>query len=156
MIDEGKQGGVFVYTSAPMGFCNSGHSFVNNLSLLLADLDVLSEVDDILLEGSTEDEVLHKFELMLIRCRKFNIKISRRKVMFGESVKFAGVTLGGENGYKPAQEKCQAILDLAPPESVKEVRLFLGMANSFRNFLPRMSHSLENIRKLLGENAVFL
>ena len=155
MIDKGKQGGVFVYTSAPMGFINSGHSFVNNLSLLLSDLDVLSEVDDILLEGSTEDEVLHKFELLLICCQKFNIKISRRKVQFGESVKFAGVNLGGENGCKPAQEKCQAILDLAPPESVKEVRSFLGMANSFRNFLPRMSHSLENIRKLLGKNAVF-
>ena len=42
MIDEGKQGGVFVYTSAPMGFINSGHSFVNNLSLLLSDLDILS------------------------------------------------------------------------------------------------------------------
>ena len=49
MIDKGKQGGVFVYTSAPMGYCNSGHSFVNNLSLLLSDLDVLSEVDDILI-----------------------------------------------------------------------------------------------------------
>ena len=71
-------------------------------------------------------------------------------------MKFAGVNLGGENGYKPAQEKCQAILDLAPPESVKDVRLFLGIANSFINFLPRMSHSLENIRKLLGKNAVFL
>ena len=60
MIDEGKQGGIYNYTSAPMGYCNSGHSFVNNLSLLLADLDVLSEVDDILLEGSDEDQVLHK------------------------------------------------------------------------------------------------
>merc|ERR1712089_48041 len=156
MIDEGKQGGVFVYTSAPMGYCNSGHSFVNNLSLLLADLDVLSEVDDILIEGSTVDEVLQKFELLLIRCRKYNIKISRRKVQFGESVRFAGLTLGEENGYKPFQEKCQAIMDLAPPTSAKEVRSFLGMANGFRNFLPRMSHSLENIRKLLAKDAVYL
>ena len=136
MIDEGKQGGVFVYTVAPMGFCNSGHSFVNSLSLLLSDLDVLSEVDDLLMEGETEDEVLKKVEELLKRCRKFNIKISRRKVQFGETVKFAGLTLGGENGYKPFQEKCQAIIDLAPPTTVKEVRSFLGMANSFRNFLP--------------------
>merc|ERR1712112_469756 len=77
MIDEGKQGGVFVYTVAPMGFCNCGHSFVNNLSLLLSDMDVLSEVVDLLMAGRTEDEVLHIFELLLIRCCKFNIKISR-------------------------------------------------------------------------------
>ena len=80
MLDEGKQGGVFVYTSAPMGYINSGHAFVNNLSLLLGDLELLSEVDDILLEGGSEDEVLQKFELLLQRCRKFNIKISRRIV----------------------------------------------------------------------------
>ena len=41
---------------------------MNNLSLLLSDLELLSEVDDILLEGSSEDEVLHKFELLLQRC----------------------------------------------------------------------------------------
>merc|ERR1712041_18926 len=127
MVDEGKHGGVFVYTVAPMGFCNSGHSFVNNLSLLLSDLDVWSEVDDLLMEGRTEDEVLKKFEELLIRCRKFNIKISRQKVQFSETVRFAGLTLGGENGYKPFQEKCQAIIDMAPPTSAKEVRSFMGM-----------------------------
>ena len=139
-----------------MGFCNSGHQFVNNLSLLLVDLEVLTEVDDLLIEGSTEVQVLHKFELLLLRCRKFNIKISRRKVQFGQSVRFAGLTLGGESGYKPYMEKSEAILNLTPPTSFKEVRSFLGMANSFRNFMPRMSHSLENIRKLLGKDSVFL
>ena len=97
-----------------MGFINSGHSFVNNLSLLLSDLDVLSEVDDILLEGSTEDEVLHKFELLLIRCRKFNIKISRRKVQFGESVKFAGLTLGGKMDTNPSRRSAKLYLIWLP------------------------------------------
>ena len=62
MLDEGKQGGCYVYTVAPMGFVNSGHYFVNSLSLLLAGLEVLSEVDDLLLKGDTEEEVLGKFE----------------------------------------------------------------------------------------------
>merc|ERR1712089_83255 len=105
MIDEGKQGGVFVYTVAPMGFCNSGHSFVTNLSLLLADLDVLSEVDDLLMEGQTEDEVLKKFEELLIRCRKFNIKISRWKIQFGENVRFAGMTVGGRKRVQTVSRK---------------------------------------------------
>ena len=39
---------------------------------------------------------------------------------------------------------------------MKDVRAFLGMANSFRNFMPKMSNSLENIRKLLSKDAVFL
>ena len=66
------------------------------------------------------------------------------------------MTVGGENGYKPAQEKCQAIIDLQPPTTVKEVRSFLGMANIFRNFVPNMSSSLVNIRKLLAKDAIFL
>ena len=36
------ENGVFNYTAAPMGFINSGHCFVNALSILLADLDVLT------------------------------------------------------------------------------------------------------------------
>ena len=113
-------------------------------------------MEDLLIEGATEDQVLDKFVLLLQRCRKYNIKISRRKVQFGQIVKFAGLTLGGELGYKPHIEKSEAILNLAPPTSVKEVRSFLGMANSFRNFMPRLSHNLENIRKLLAKQAVFL
>ena len=70
MLDEGgKQGGCYQYTVAPMGFVNSGHYFVKSLSLLLADLEVLSEVDDLLLEGESEEEVLKKFEKLLERCR---------------------------------------------------------------------------------------
>merc|ERR1712082_119798 len=70
MLDEGgKQGGCYQYTVAPMGFVNSGHYFVKSLSLLLADLEVLSEVDDLLLEGDNEEEVLKKFEKLLERCR---------------------------------------------------------------------------------------
>ena len=100
--------------------------------------------------------MLRKFEKLLDRCRQYNIKISRRKIQFGQSVIFAGLHLGGENGYKPAQEKCDAIINLSPPTSVKEVRSFLGMANSFRNFLPNMSDALVNIRKLLAKDAIFL
>ena len=60
-----------------------------------------------MMEGSTEDEVLHKFELLLIRCRKFNIKISRRKLQFGESVRFAGLTLGGRMGTNPSRRNAK-------------------------------------------------
>ena len=77
-------------------------------------------------------------------------------MQFGQSVNFVGLTLGGELGYRPHIEKSEAIQNLAPPTSVKEVRSFLGMANSFRNFMPRLSHSLDNIRKLLSKQAVFL
>merc|ERR1712101_31264 len=123
MLDEGgKQGGCYQYTVAPMGFVNSCHYFIKSLSLLLADLDVLSVVDDLLLEGESEEEVLRKFEKLLDRCRQYNIRISKRKIQFGQSVVFAGLHLGGENGYKPAQEKCEAIINLSPPTSVKEVR----------------------------------
>ena len=93
---------------------------------------------------------------LLETCRKYNIKILRRKLQFGQSVNFVGLTLGGELRYRPHIEKSEAIQNLAPPTSVKEVRSFLGMANLFRNFMPRLSHSLDNIRKLLSKQAVFL
>ena len=66
------------------------------------------------------------------------------------------VPLRGGLGYRPHIEKSEAIQTLAAPTSVKEVRSFLGLANSFRNFMPKLSHNLDNIRKLLSKNAVFI
>ena len=119
--------GVFNYTATPIGFTNSGHCFVNAPSILIADLDVITEVDDCLLEGATEDQVIDKFVQFLERCHKFNIKISRRKIQLGPVVNFAALTLMGGQGYRPHIEKSEAIQNLAAPTSVKEVRSFVGM-----------------------------
>ena len=90
---------MFNYMAAPMGFTNSGHAFMNALTILLADLPVICEVDDCLLEGSDEDEDIEIFIMFLDRCRKYNIKICRRKIQCGPVVDFARMTLGGEQGF---------------------------------------------------------
>ena len=123
-----------------MGFINSGHAFVNNLSLLLADLELLSEVDDILLEGSSKDEVLKKFELLLQRCRKYNIKISRQKVQYGEQVVFAGVTIGGKEGFRLTTAKVEGIINMSHPTNLTELRSFLGAYNQLQMYLPNFAH----------------
>ena len=62
------------------------------------------EVDDCLIEGSCEEEAIEKFVMFLDRCRKYNIKISRRKIQCGPVVNFARMTLGGKMGFDPTNK----------------------------------------------------
>ena len=51
----------------PMGFINSGHCFVNTISRLFTDLDIINEVNDILVEGKDMNKAMNKFTDFLDR-----------------------------------------------------------------------------------------
>ena len=54
-------------------------------------------------------------------------------------------------GIKPQSNKVQAILALAPPKNVKELRSFLGMVQYYRDLWARCSEMLAPLTSLVGE-----
>ena len=87
------------------------------------------EIDDLLVEGIDSTEATQMFRTVLQRCRDKNIRLARYKLQAGEQLDFAGIELGGPNGFRPCQSKIDAILNLPPPENVSDLRSFLGMWN---------------------------
>ena len=69
---------------------------------------------------------------------------------------FAGVHLGGSEGFKPTQVKIDAILNLQPPSTLTELRLFLGCWNQMRDYLPDFAHSTTNMTKLLKKDVPYI
>ena len=59
------------------------------------------------------------------------------------------------NGVKPINKKIEAIINMAPLTSRKEVRKFIGVINYYRNMRPRMSHTLATLTKLTYINRKF-
>jgi hypothetical protein len=55
------------------------------------------------------------------------------------------------DGIKPQSNKVQAMLALAPPRNVKELRIFLGILQYYRDLWARCSNMLAPLTSLVGE-----
>ena len=83
-----------------MGYTGSSHYFNWIIQKIIEDIPGTHiEIDDLLSEAPTMEEVLSIFRKVLIHCREKNIKLVRHKLEFGTEVNFAGTHIGGLDAY---------------------------------------------------------
>ena len=76
------------------------------------------------------------FTTLLHTARKYNVKLNYDKLKFKSTeINFYGKTYTTDE-HKPAQNKIQAIVEMPPPCTKKEVQSFIGMINYLTKFLP--------------------
>ena len=98
--------GLYRYTRAPMGYTGSSHYFNRIIQKIMEDITgVHVEINNLLCEGTTMEEVLSTFRKVLTRCREKNIKLARYKLEFGKEIDFTGTYMGGPDGYRPTTTK---------------------------------------------------
>ena len=76
--------------------------------------------------------------LILLKCRKLGITISKKKLQVGKSVVFAGYLVTAD-GIKPDPAKVQALAEFHTPTDVMSLRAYIGLANQLGPFLPDLS-----------------
>ena len=83
---------------------------------------------------------------------KFGLKILPHKCQFyRDNLIYMGLKFIVKNSkacYTPMKDKCEAILNLSPPKSIKEVCQFCGMVNFLSSFLPKLRSLLVPIYEL--------
>ncbi len=104
----------------------------------------------IIKKGSLEDH-LEKLSMVLTRLQDAGLKINANKLDFCTLImEYLGHILT-RAGIKPQPNKVQAMLALAPPRNVKELRKFLGMVQYYRDLWARYSNMLAPLTSLVGE-----
>ena len=103
-------------------------------------------LDDILIASKTHEEhIQHVREaLQVLRDNKFYAKLSKCEFEKPE-LKFLGHYVG-RNGLRPDPKKTQVVEQWPTPQSVTEVRSFLGLANYFR----RRRRYIQGFSKMAG------
>ena len=147
--------GKYEYLRLPMGLCNSPDIFQEHMSALMNDLAfVRAYIDDLaILTTTTWEEHLIHIDTVLQRLKDTGLKVNGLKSFFGRSeIEYLGYMLT-RNGVKPVQKKVDAILSIAPPKNIKQLRSFLGMVNYYRDMWMRRSHILTPLTALLRKNA---
>ena len=147
--------GRYRFTRAPMGINNSSDTFCAKTDQIFQTVpDLIKIVDDGLIQGETQEEVLQKFETALQACRENNLTLAAKKLEYGTQVNFGGYIIG-RSGVRPDPKKVQAIKDFPRPKDITSLRSFLGLANQLAFFVPDFAHTTSPMRDLLKKNTVY-
>jgi hypothetical protein len=126
--------GQYHWKRCPQGLMGAPASFSRLIDVLLADVkNILTYIDDVLVHSPSHEEHLKHLSAAIDKIGAANLRLNPKKCVFGsDSVEYLGHTLSGD-GVRPGQDKAKAMQTAQPPRSVKELRLFCGLANYFRS-----------------------
>ena len=116
---------------------------------------VVVYMDDIICFSRDVDTHLRDLEQVFSRLRSANLRAKPSKCVFATNqVKYLGHILSSE-GILPNPDKTKVIDTFPVPNTQKQLRSFLGVANYYRRFIPRYSTMTSPLTKLLWKSVKF-
>ena len=150
--------GLLQYRRMQFGLTNAPATLQCLMSQLFSGQEwnyVFVYLDDILIACKDLSEHIEHVQRVMIRLREAGRWLRPDKYMFVTTqIQYLGHTLTPE-GVRPNDSKVTAVKEFPRPQTVKQVKSFLGLANFYRRHIPRMaelSRPLTNLtRKDLKE-----
>ncbi|GBG59182.1 hypothetical protein CBR_g32198 [Chara braunii] len=130
--------GLYEFVVMPFGLCNAPGTFQHAMNRIFhyhLDKFVVVYLDDILIFSKSAEEHAKHVETVLSLLRQHKYKVNLEKCEFGRTkILYLGHELSAE-GIRPEDAKVASIRDWPRPQTVTEVRSFLGMCGYYRNFV---------------------
>ncbi|VDI10852.1 Hypothetical predicted protein [Mytilus galloprovincialis] len=149
------QTGIYQFKRMPFGLMNSPITFQAMMSHVLRGLNwkfVLVYVDDILIFSQTFEDHLNHLSQVFDRLRHANLKLHPSKCHFAvKEIMFLGHIISRE-GVKVDPAKTSAVSKFPTPQTQKQLRSFLGMANYYRRFIKDHSKIVFPLNSLLHKD----
>ena len=109
-------------------------------------------LDDILVTGTSEEEHLKNLELVLQRLHSAGLHLKKEKCKFlMNDVTYLGHKIDAQ-GLHPLQNKIDAIAKAPRPQTVTELKAFLGLLNYYGKFIHKIASILHPLYQLLGND----
>ena len=133
--------GLFESLGMTFGLKNGAQSMQRYCDAALGDLPfVFVYIDDILIASRTAEEHEKHLAIVLERLKKFALQLNLEKCMSAQpKVTFLGYTL--------SPTKIEAIVKFPKPQTVEQMRRFVGMMNFYRESIPKAAHSQMHLNK---------
>lgn len=146
------------FCSMPQGLLDSGATLQRLLNLLLEDLigkTVYVYVDDIIVMGKDTETHLKNLYEVFNRLMSANLKIEPSKCEFlKDEVEYLGHIVK-KSGILPNEAKIRVVRDFPPPETVKQLKGFLGLTSYYRKFIENYAEIAYPMNQLLKKNSTF-
>ena len=146
--------GLFEFLKMPFGLRNAAQTFQRFIDDVLRGLDfVFAYVDDLLIASSSPEEHKTHLERLFTRLDEYGLVLNPSKCVFGVSaITFLGHMIDSQ-GIAPLEEKVSAIANFPQPDSIAQLRRFLGTVNFYRRFIPQCADLLRPLTDLLKGSA---
>ena len=146
-------GGLFQFKRLPFGLRNAPAAFQRAMQEITQEFprqQVIVYIDDVLIMSRTFEEHLTLVEKLLSTLEGAGVKIKPSKcTWFQSSVQYLG-HLVGKDGIQKSPEFVEKVLKFERPQTVGELRQFLGLANFQRKFVARFSEIQKPLSELTG------
>jgi hypothetical protein len=110
-------------------------------------------VDDVTSYGETFDAFLKHLKKLLTAMKSRRWRVNPKKLRLGyRKIKLLGWIVG-EGGLEADPSKLEAVKQLKPPTTQKEVRAFLGLVGFYRRLIPRFAEDAKHLDMLLKKEA---
>ncbi|CAB4434110.1 unnamed protein product [Rhizophagus irregularis] len=145
--------GLFEYNVMPFGLKNAPGTFQRLMDEILKEYIgefVTVYLDDIMIYSRDFEEHLEHVDRVLNKLRENNMIAKLKKCQFGlRNINFLGHIVG-KDGLRPDEKKVEKIKSIKRPETVTEVRSFLGLYSYYRRFIKdfaKIAKPLHNLTK---------
>jgi hypothetical protein len=128
--------GQFQWCVTAQGLTGAPASFSRLIDTILRDAEnTITFIDDVLIHSKNHPEHLTHVSGAITKLSKAGLKLNPWKSIFGaRELQYLGHTLTS-NGVLPGLDKTKAVRECQPPENVKQLKSFLGLANYFRRYI---------------------
>ncbi len=127
---------------------------MNSIFMEYLDKFVVVYLNDILIYSKNEEEHAEHLRLVLEKLREHRLYAKFSKCEFWlPEVTYLGHVISGK-GIAVNPERVKAVLNWTPPETVKQVRSFLGLASCCRRFVENFSKVAKPLTELLKKFVV--
>lgn len=123
--------GLFEFQVMPFGLCNAPGTFQRLMEFVLASLQCLVYLDDVIVDGRDFEEHLERLREVFHRFRQAGLKLKPSKCfLLRPRVPYLGHVISAE-GASTDPAKIKAVQQWPVPLKVTDVRSFLGLASYY-------------------------
>ena len=152
------ESGLFEWNVLPYGLCNAPACFERLVEKVLAGLQwqsCLLYIDDIVCFGKTFNHAVDRLDEIFLRMRNANLKFGPKKChLFQASVNYLGHVVSKE-GVSTDPAKIEAVQKWPAPQTVSEVRSWLGFTSYYRRFMRGYSEMAAPLFALTEKSRTF-
>ena len=145
--------GLFEFIYMTYGLRNASQTFQRYVDRVLGDLDfVFVYIDDILIASSSKEEHESHLRTVFERLKQFHLRLNTSKCVLGvPDIEFLGYLIN-KDGIRPTSDKVEAIKKFSKPETIAELRRFLGMVNFYRQSVPQAASDQAPLNAFLKDS----